>query len=135
MTPVRFQTIEHIYREALGQQPDQVSVCLDNACKGDAALRHKVEALLSSRQQADDFIESSAVSFAAKLIQNGHGQSLVGYTIGHYKISESIGAGGMGEVYLATDTVAGRRAALKLLPKRFTGDAERLKRFQQEARA
>jgi serine/threonine-protein kinase len=135
MTPARFQTIEHIYREALGQQPDQVSVFLDNACKGDAALRHKVEALLSSRQQADDFIESSAVSFAAKLIQNGHGQSLVGYTIGHYKISESIGAGGMGEVYLATDTVAGRRAALKLLPMRFTGDAERLKRFQQEARA
>src|SRR6266404_344429 len=41
----------------------------------------------------------------------------------------------MGEVYLATDIVAGRRAALKLLPLRFTGDAERLKRFEQEARA
>src|SRR5436190_8294588 len=135
MTPARFQTIEQIYREALAQQPDQISAFLDNACKGDAALRHKVEALLSSRQQADGFIESSAVSLAAKLIQNGHGQSLVGYTIGHYKICESIGAGGMGEVYLATDTVAGRRAALKLLPLQFTGDAERLKRFEQEARA
>ncbi len=135
MTPARFQTIEQIYRDALAQQPDQISAFLDNACKGDAALRHKVEALLSSRQQADGFIESSAVSLAAKLIQNGHNQSLVGYTIGHYKICESIGAGGMGEVYLATDTVAGRRAALKLLPLRFTGDAERLKRFEQEARA
>ena len=41
----------------------------------------------------------------------------------------------MGEVYLATDIIAGRKAALKLLPMRFTGDAERLKRFQQEARA
>src|SRR6266536_2990528 len=41
----------------------------------------------------------------------------------------------MGEVYLATDIVAGRKAALKLLPLRFTGDAERLKRFQQEAHA
>jgi TolB-like protein/Tfp pilus assembly protein PilF len=135
MTPARFQTIEQIYRAALAQQPDQISGFLDSACKGDAALRHKVEALLSSRQRADGFIESSAVSLAAKLIQNGHGQSLVGYTIGHYKISESIGAGGMGEVYLATDTVAGRKAALKLLPLRFTGDAERLKRFEQEARA
>src|SRR5437773_3104067 len=135
MTPARFQTIEQIYREALAQQPDQISGFLDSACKGDAALRHKIEALLSSRQQADGFIESSAVSLAAKLTQNGHGQSLVGYAIGHSKICESIGAGGMGEVYLATDTVAGRRAALKLLPLRFTGDAERLKRFEQEARA
>ena len=41
----------------------------------------------------------------------------------------------MGEVYLATDVVAGRKAALKLLPMRFTGDAARLKRFQQEAHA
>ncbi len=41
----------------------------------------------------------------------------------------------MGEVYLATDITAGRKAALKLLPLRFTGDAERLKRFQQEAHA
>jgi TolB-like protein/Tfp pilus assembly protein PilF len=135
MTPARFQTIEQIYGEALEQEPDQISRFLDNACKGDAALRHKVEALLSSRQQADGFIESSAVGLAAKLIQNGDVGSLVGQTIGHYKISESIGAGGMGEVYLATDTVAGRKAALKLLPLRFTGDAERLKRFEREARA
>src|SRR6266446_4337837 len=41
----------------------------------------------------------------------------------------------MGEVYLATDVTAGRKAALKLLPMRFTGNAERLRRFQQEARA
>jgi eukaryotic-like serine/threonine-protein kinase len=135
MTPARFQTIEEIYRAALEQQPDQISAFLDRACKGDAVLRHKVEALLSSRQRADGFIENSAVSLAAKIIQNGQGDSLVGQTIGHYKISESIGTGGMGEVYLATDIVAGRKAALKLLPLRFTGDAERLKRFQQEARA
>src|SRR6266536_3542057 len=135
MTPARFQTIEEIYRAALDQQPDQIRAFLDRACKGDELLRRKVEALLSSRQRADGFIESSAVSLAAKLIQNGHGQSLVGETIGHYKISKRIGTGGMGDVYLATDITAGRKAALKLLPTRFTGDAERLKRFQQEARA
>jgi TolB-like protein/Flp pilus assembly protein TadD len=69
------------------------------------------------------------------VIQNRRADSLVGETIGHYKISEPIGTGGMGEVYLATDIVAGRKAALKLLPMRFTGDAERLKRFEQEAHA
>jgi eukaryotic-like serine/threonine-protein kinase len=135
MNPARFQTIEQIYRQALEQQPDKIGVFLDTACEGDEVLRGKLEALLSSRQRADGFIEASAVRLATKIIQNGQIDSLVGETIGHYKISESIGTGGMGEVYLATDIVAGRKAALKLLPLRFTGDAYRLKRFQQEARA
>ena len=135
MTPARFQTIEQIFLAVLDQEPDQVGAFLDTACEGDAVLRREVEALLASDQRAGRFIERSAVGLATKIIQNGQADSLVGRTIGHYKISESIGAGGMGEVYLATDTVAGRKAALKLLPLRFTGDAERLKRFEQEARA
>src|SRR3989454_1415550 len=80
-------------------------------------------------------MERSSVGLATRVIQNQQADSFVGQTIGHYKISESIGTGGMGEVYLATDIIAGRKAALKLLPAHFTGDAERLKRFQQEARA
>src|SRR5881227_3814726 len=135
MTPARFQTIEEIFLAALEQEPDQVSAFLDTACERDAVLRREVEALLASDQRAGRFIETSSVGLATKVIQNQHADSLVGRTIGHYKISESIGTGGMGEVYLATDITAGRKAALKLLPLRFTGDAERLKRFQQEAHA
>src|SRR5205814_7703519 len=133
MNPARFQTIEEIFRAALDQEPDQIGAFLDTACEGDEILRRKVEALLASRQRAASFIETSAVGLATKIIQNGHADLLVGRTIGHYKISKRIGTGGMGEVYLATDITAGRQAALKLLPLRFTGDAERLKRFQQEA--
>jgi serine/threonine protein kinase/Tfp pilus assembly protein PilF len=135
MTPARFQTIEEIFLTALEQEPDQVSAFLDTACEGDAVLRREVEVLLASDQRAGRFIETSSVGLATKVIQNQQADSLVGRTIGHYKISESIGTGGMGEVYLATDITAGRKAALKLLPMRFTGDAERLKRFQQEAHA
>ncbi len=135
MTPARLQTIEEIFHAALDQEPDQISAFLDTACEGDAPLRSKVEALLASRQRADSFIETSAVGLAAKIIQNGQADLLVGRTIGHYKISERIGTGGMGDVYLATDITAGRKAALKLLPTRFTGNPERLKRFQQEAHA
>jgi TolB-like protein/predicted Zn-dependent protease len=135
MTPARFQTIEEIFLAAVEQQPDRVSAFLDTACDGDAVLRREVEALLASDQRAGRFIEKSTVGLATKLLQNGHADSPVGQTIGHYKISESIGTGGMGEVYLATDIVAGRKAALKLLPLRFTGDAGRLKRFQQEEHA
>src|SRR6266498_900030 len=135
MTPARLQTIEEIFLAALDQQPDQVSAFLDTACEGDAVLRREVEALLASDQRAGRFIEKSAVGLATKVIQNQQADSVVGRTIGHYKISERIGTGGMGDVYLATDITAGRKAALKLLPERFTGDAERLKRFQQEAHA
>src|SRR5881275_3373126 len=135
MTPARLRTIEEIYRTALDQEPDQIRAFLDTACEGDDVLRRKVEALLASRERAGDFIETSAVGLATRIIENGQADLLVGRTIGHYKISKRIGTGGMGDVYLATDMTAGRKAALKLLPMRFTADAERLKRFQQEAHA
>jgi serine/threonine-protein kinase len=135
MTPAQLRKIEEIYRAAQDQEPNTIDAFLNTACEGDEVLRRKVEALLSSREQAADFIETSAVGLATRIIQNGQADSLVGETIGHYKISERIGSGGMGEVYLATDITAGRQAALKILPTRFAGDAERLKRFQLEAHA
>src|SRR5213594_3038613 len=135
MTPARLQTIEEIFRAALDQEPDQIGAFLDTACEGDEVLRRKVEALLASHQRAGAFIETSTVGITTRVIENGQADLLVGRTIGHYKISKRIGTGGMGEVYLATDMTAGRKAALKLLPTRFTSDAERLKRFQQEERA
>jgi len=55
--------------------------------------------------------------------------------IGHYEIREKIGAGGMGEVYLAEDTRLKRSVALKLLPADFSQNKDRLRRFEQEARA
>jgi serine/threonine protein kinase len=55
--------------------------------------------------------------------------------IAHYRLLAPLGAGGMGEVYLAEDTKLGRKVALKLLPEEFTCDAGRVRRFEQEARA
>jgi serine/threonine-protein kinase len=129
------QRIEEIFYAALEQEPDQVPHFLETACEGDELLRRKVEALLASRQRVASFIETPAVGIATRIIENAQADLLVGQTFGHYKITKRIGSGGMGEVYLATDVTAGRKAALKLLPMRFTGDPNRLKRFQQEARA
>ncbi|HQR34941.1 MAG TPA: protein kinase, partial [Blastocatellia bacterium] len=56
-------------------------------------------------------------------------------TISHYRILDKLGAGGMGEVYLAEDPRLGRKLALKILPEAFTKDQTRVARFQQEARA
>ena len=55
--------------------------------------------------------------------------------LGHYKILSSIGAGGMGEVFLAEDARLERKVALKILPERFSADSEPLRRFKQEAKA
>src|SRR5687767_267776 len=58
-----------------------------------------------------------------------------GTRLGPYEIVRPIGAGGMGEVYRATDTRLRRDVAIKILPQSFVADASRLARFEQEARA
>ena len=60
---------------------------------------------------------------------------MIGQVLGHYRIVESIGAGGMGEVYRASDDRLGRDVAVKVLKSELTNDPDRLRRFEQEARA
>jgi hypothetical protein len=60
---------------------------------------------------------------------------MTGQTLGHYQVHEQIGAGGMGEVYRATDDRLGRDVALKFLKASLANDQDRLRRFEQEARA
>ncbi|MFL6227866.1 MAG: serine/threonine-protein kinase, partial [Pyrinomonadaceae bacterium] len=55
--------------------------------------------------------------------------------VSHYRIVRKLGAGGMGEVYLAEDTRLDRKVAVKLLPADFASDGDRVRRFEQEARA
>ena len=122
--------MKEIFEGALERQGDERAAFLDRACNGDAEVREEVESLLRSYEVAGSFMESPAVAHA-DLDQ----KPTPGQRIKHYQIVNLIGEGGMGEVYLATDTILGRRVALKVLPTFVSKDPERLRRFTQEARA
>jgi serine/threonine protein kinase/Tol biopolymer transport system component len=102
-------------------------------------LRREVELLLAANAEASGFLNVPAMQLAAQHLvadeepiqQFG---SLIGQQLSHYKIISLIGAGGMGEVYLAHDTNLERRVALKLLPLKFTQAPEHLQRFIREAK-
>jgi serine/threonine protein kinase len=59
---------------------------------------------------------------------------MIGKTLGHYRVGEQLGRGGKGEVYVADDTALDRKVALKFLTGEFTGDPERMARFEREAK-
>src|SRR5262249_15682923 len=113
---------------------------LAQACAGDEELRREVEELLGYDGAAESFIQGNALAFEARRIepeelsQTGP-QLLHGQQIGAYKILSLLGGGGMGVLYRARDERLRRDVAIKVLPAAFANDAERLRRFEQEAHA
>jgi eukaryotic-like serine/threonine-protein kinase len=133
--PERWQTVKELFEAAIERGAEERTAFLNQACAGDESLRLEVEGLIVSYEQDKSFMERPAVAAAAHSFLGDHTPSLIGKSIGSYKIVGEIGRGGMGEVYLAEDSRLGRQVALKLLPAKFTADSSRVRRFAQEARA
>ncbi len=135
MTPERYNLVNQLFHEALERAGDDRAEFLKGACDGDESLRLAVERMLVSREQAGSFLDAPAFDADFNTLIQKLSGSLIGCDIGHYRILSKIGEGGMGEVFLAQDTRLERRVALKLLPAEFTSDRDRVRRFEQEARA
>jgi eukaryotic-like serine/threonine-protein kinase len=135
VNPERYQQIAQLYHAAVEMKSGACAVFLDQACAGDADLRREVESLIAADQEAVDFIETPALEVAAGLLAESESRECIGRQLSHYRIVSLLGAGGMGEVYLAEDVRLGRKVAIKLLPFQFTQDAERVRRFKTEAQA
>jgi eukaryotic-like serine/threonine-protein kinase len=138
MSPEQYKRVGELYHAALELAPEARSRFLARACDGADELRREVESLLRADEQADEvdgFISAKVADVAAIMNAQQKNLSLVGRNLSHYQVLSLLGVGGMGEVYLAQDTRLGRKVALKLLPRAFTRDPERLRRFKQEARS
>jgi serine/threonine-protein kinase len=134
MTPERWKRTEELYHTARSLLPGERAAFLAEACPDDEALRRDVESLLNEPVSDDGFLAGPAHATTAHLIPDVAPTVTLGSALGAYHLQTLLGAGGMGEVYRARDATLGRDVAIKILPRAFTSDPDRLARFEREAR-
>ena len=137
MTPQRHRQAGELYHAALDRPAYERAAFLAEACGCDEALRREVESLLAAHDRAAGFLATAPAGgpMMTEAIDGRTPVSVMGRTFGAYEVLSLLGAGGMGEVYLGRDTRLGRNVAVKLLPAKHCLDAERIWRFEREARA
>ncbi len=131
----RLQLVEELFHRALECAPNEQAAFLAEASAGDETLRREVESLLAAHERTTNGFENAVGGLAAEWAEEQKPRAAGPRRLGPYKLLSLLGKGGMGEVYLAHDTRLGRKVALKLLPPEFTDHKDRLRRFEQEARA
>jgi serine/threonine protein kinase len=134
MVPDRWSRVEALYHAARERDAEERAAFLDSACGDDRELRREVESLLAHTASGDGFLSEPGVAVVAQMLSDPGTTVRTGQRIGAYQLQALLGAGGMGEVYRARDTKLGRDVAIKILPRVFTKDPERLARFEREAR-
>ena len=143
MTPQEWVRVGEVYHTALERSPDERISFVAEACSGNTLIRREVESLLAAERGAVNFLQANALhDFSRHDFGEGEAnqankvapQSLIGQNVGDYELLSPLGAGGMGEVYRARSHRLGREAAIKILTAGAL-DADRLRRFEQEAHA
>ena len=138
------------------QEEGQRAAFLERSCAGDQALRDEVESLIVYAPQTGIIDKPAWEIVAAEMAEDlraqdgnktgarigaAHQNRIVEKTLtpktklGDYEVKSLLGSGGMGQVYRAHDSRLGRDVAIKILPSFLSADSDRLRRFEQEARA
>ncbi|HEX3229412.1 MAG TPA: serine/threonine-protein kinase, partial [Pyrinomonadaceae bacterium] len=133
-SPEGMQQLEELFHEAAGLEPPERAEFMSRLRESNPEMAEAVDSLIAAHEDPDNPIDSLAYEAAAEMIAAKQPALVAGQVVGHYQIVALLGKGGMGEVYLASDTKLDRRVALKLLPAEFTNHKERLRRFIQEAK-
>ena len=133
MTAERWRQVSRIYHDALARDPRARETFVREACDSDENMRKEVESLLAQPVSAENFLgkPAAAVGFPPPI---DPGASMLTGRVGVHQVLEIVGVGGMGTVYRARDTKLARDVAIKVLPRSFASDPQRLARFEREAR-
>lgn len=130
-----WEELERIFAEARTMPPGEQAAYIARACGANAALRSEAESLLDASNQSREFLERPAIERLARAFAADDLDLQPGRRIGAYTIVRKLGSGGAGEVWRAKDERLGRDVAIKVLLPHLSGDAGKLSRFAEEARA
>jgi serine/threonine-protein kinase len=134
VTPDQRRAVERLYDEALARPRGLRAAFVAEACAGDDLVRSEVESLLAQDASRPGPLDGRAIEVAAAMVSGSVAALSAGQRIGVYEVVEPVGAGGMGQVYRAHDTVLGRDVAIKIIPSAWADDVADLARFEREAR-
>jgi serine/threonine protein kinase/Tol biopolymer transport system component len=133
--PDRWTRLDAVFADALEQPPEARAAFVADACGNDDALRADTLLLLEAADQSGDFLAGPAIDTLAQDIASDGRSLRPGERVGVYRVERLLGSGGSGEVWRAHDERLGRDVAIKVLLPHFAADADRMRRFAQEARA